>query len=81
MTTSTLQLACPTCGKEIWVEWDIHPFDPKRRRPQIVSLRTWCFCPLSRKETHDLLMDYGARQAELATERAGERTDGTENYS
>ncbi len=28
---------------------------------------------ISREQAHDLLMDYGARQAELATERAGER--------
>jgi hypothetical protein len=68
--TSTLQLACPTCGDEIEVEYGVNECDGMA---EVVSLRTWCFCPLSREDAYRLLMDYGARQAELATERAGER--------
>ena len=77
MTTSTLQLACPTCGTQIEVEYETYP----DCETEVISLRTWCFHSISQEDAHALLMDYGARQAELATERAGERTDGTENYS
>ena len=68
--SSILQLACPMCGTEIEVEYVLRgncETDP-------VSIRTWCWCPISREQAYDLLMDYGARQAELATERAGERS-------
>ena len=67
--TSTLQLACPTCGDEIEVEYETYP----DCETEVISLRTWCFDQISREQAHDLLLDYGARQAELATERAGER--------
>ena len=68
-TSSILQLACPTCDFGIEVEYEIFP----DCETEVISLRTWCFDPISREQAHDLLMDYGARQAELATERAGER--------
>jgi hypothetical protein len=70
MTTSTLQLACPTCGGDIEVECSVNECDGMA---EVVSLRTWCLCPFSKEQAYDLLMDHGARQAELATERARER--------
>ncbi len=55
MTTSTLQLACPTCGDEIEVKM---LYDT--RLTKVI------------RQMFDALWDYGARQAELATEQAGE---------
>ena len=69
MTTSTLQLACPLCDFGIEVEFEIYP----DCETEVISLRTWCFDPISREQAHDLLMDHAARQAELVTEHAGER--------
>jgi hypothetical protein len=69
MTTSTLQLACPTCAGDIEIEYELDA----DCLAEIVGLRAWCFCPLSQEQAHDLMLDEGARQAELATERAGER--------
>jgi hypothetical protein len=68
--TSTLQLACPTCGDEIEIECGVNECDGMA---EVVSLRTWCFHAISREDAYRLLLDEGARQAELATERAGER--------
>jgi hypothetical protein len=69
MTTTTCVLACPTCHDEIEVEYESLP----ECSSHVVSLRTWCFDAITREDAYRLLMDYGARQAELATERAGER--------
>jgi len=68
-TTSILQLACPTCDFGIEVEFEIYP----ECETEVISLRTWCFDPISREQAYELLMDWGAAQSEKRTEAQWER--------